>query len=248
MVIVWCPSSSAVEARTPRRNPWSFEILIVLAGYSVAVALDLATVEANHAILVNDLSIKWYGGILSLFVFDSWGTIGGMLGVLAIYFLLLQGVIRPRRQGISLYLLFSTLFIGILAELIYDQFFDVARINGTLILASGESTIPEAGMAASIVLAVYGTARLLRTDPLRLDKDNRDFRRAWIVAYLALIGTIAWFVVLGQSIFVPTAAYNWRAHDISFILGLISTGVYVAVRPARQVCEPSSFGPNHARR
>ena len=51
---------------------------------------------------------------------------------------------------------------------------------------------------------------------------------SFAVIYATLILTTVWFVVFLQSIFVPTQLYNWRVHELAFLLAIGVTAVYEA--------------------
>ena len=207
----------------------------VILGYSVIIAISLSTLRLGPDNVIYGLSQVSYGGLLSTFVFDSWGTVGGLLAIFLFYGIAVYGTIEKRRLEVSMYLLFSTVILGIVAGLLYDRFFDHTFFLGTLLIAAGASTVAEAGMAAVIVLLAVALAKAIRD--WRFGKSSSFILKKWVYLDGAFLLLALYWVLYAQPFFVPTTAYNWRGHELAFILGTIATITYAAVRRNEQVWE-----------
>ena len=52
-------------------------------------------------------------------------------------------------------------------------------------------------------------------------------RRFFTVVYATLILSTLYFVAVLQPVFTPSVLYNWRVHEIAFIVGIAATFLYM---------------------
>jgi hypothetical protein len=210
-------------------------IPLIIVGYLVVIALNLWTLQLGPATVVYHLSLLPYGGLLSIIVFDSWGTVGGLLGIILFYGVVVYGTVEKRRLEVSLYLLFSTILFATIAGLIYDRFFDNTKFLGTLLIAAGASTVAEAGMGAVIVLLLAAILRIFSR--WRSGEKASLIVKKWAYLDVSFLILALTFVFVLQPFYIPTTAYNWRSHELAFALGVIATMFYATIRRNGQVWE-----------
>jgi hypothetical protein len=210
-------------------------IPLITVGYLVVIALNLWTLQLGPATVVYDLSLLPYGGLLSIIVFDSWGTVGGLLGVILFYGVVVYGTVEKRRLEVSLYLLFSTILLATVAGLIYDRFFDNTKFLGTVLIAAGASTVAEAGLAAVIVLLLAAILRIFSR--WRSGEKASLIVKKWAYLDISFLLLALTFIFVSQPFYIPTIAYNWRGHELAFALGVTATVFYVAIRRNGQIWE-----------
>jgi len=203
---------------------------ILFAAYSAIVSLSLFTLWLGPVRVVYALSGLSWGGLFSVFVFDSWGTAFGLLGIIAYYGIVVFGTDRSRRMEMSLFLLFSTIVAAISAELLWDKFLDTSTFLGRTIVAAGASTIPVAGEGAVIVIAIAALTNLTKSRLWLLGRQERKLSIGWGALFSSAIALNLIFLFYWEPIYVPTLLYNWQAHAIAFLLGVIATAVYLAMR------------------
>jgi hypothetical protein len=202
-------------------------IPFVVLVYSAIVCFSLFTLSLGPVRVVYALSGFSWGGLLSVFVFDSWGTAFGLLGMIEFYGIVVLATERSRRLEMSLFLLFSTIVMAISAELLWDKFFDTTTFLGRMIIAAGASTVAISGEGAVIVISIVGLANLIKS---RLWRRERGLSVGWIALYSAVIVPNLLFLFYLEPIYVPTTLYNWEAHAIAFVLGVVATALYLAIR------------------
>ena len=205
-------------------------IPIIIVVYCAVIAVSLATLPLGTLKIVYALSSISGGWLLSIFVFDSWGTVGGMLGIVVFYGIVVYGTNRTRRSEMSIFLLASTIAIGIVAGLLYDVFFDNAYYLGVKLISDGSSTIPVAGEGAVTALSAVGLGHLLKARNWRLGTRNKTISISLGALFLSNIVLSLNYVLFLQPAFVLTRGYNWQAHGIAFVLGVVAGMVYAPIR------------------
>jgi hypothetical protein len=193
-----------------------------IIGFSILIVLNLLTVPIGTERIVSYLSSNPLGPIAAVIVFDTPGTIGGLLGLLVLFTPVLFGTPVSERRRLSVFFTFASIFIAIFAGAIWDRFYDTTGVVG-----AGTSGVAISGQAIVFTLSFVGLLRLGMQDTRSLGRMSSYWWHAFGVIYVTLILTTIWFVAFLQSIFQPTQLYNWRVHEFCFFIAIGATVVYV---------------------
>ncbi len=198
---------------------------LVIMAFGTLIAINLVTLALGRSQVLTDLNEGPAGALLAPLVFDSWGTLAGLGGIVLLFSPVLFGTPVSQRRVLSVFFLTSSIVIGVLAALIWDAFYDNTGLYG-----SGASSIAITAQAVIFALAIVGLVRLARQDTRRLGALSSHWWYSFLVIYITLILTTLWFILSLEPIFIPTLLYNWRAHEIGFFLGAGVTFVYAGAR------------------
>jgi hypothetical protein len=193
----------------------------VIVGFVFLVVLNLSTFFLGTGQILETLRANSLGTIFAPFVFDSWGTIGGLLGVPILFAPILLGTKSEERKSLSLYFVSASVVIGVVSILIWNSIFN---LDATF--PFGASSIDIAAQAIIFTFSIFASLELVYRNP----HSDKYIRNSFAIIYLTLIATTLWFILYLEPIFVASSQYNWRAHEIAFVIGVLSTGVYFAVR------------------
>jgi hypothetical protein len=208
-------------------------IYIVLAGFSVLASIDLMTVFLGPEKLIVALNSNPFGILLSSFVFDSWGTVLGLLGVILLFSPVLLGTLNSFRKYLAIFFVLDSLAAGIVSSIIWNDYF-----NPSGQIPYGASSIAISAQAIIFTMALIGLAQLWAKDNWIAPKDPY-WKKSLGVIYATLLATTLWFVLVLEPIFVPSNEYNWRVHQIGFFLAVFSTfAFYVAARSRWNTTKP----------
>jgi len=194
--------------------------LTVIVGFCFLALVNISTLLIGPDGIINFLTGHYLGIILAPFVFDSWGTISGLLGVVILFVPLLVGTPRKERQSLSTFFLFASVAIGLASTLIWNMDFNTSET-----IPYGSSSIDISAQAIIFTLSFFGLFRVFRQEP----QPERYVRNSIAIIYATLILTTLWFVLYLEPIFVPSDQYNWRVHEIAFLIGILATLIYVAI-------------------
>lgn len=202
------------------RDSFRSGLTIVLVVFAGIVILNLLTLEMG----ASDVLTKYiqgnypWGILLSFSVFDSWGSIIGLLGVILLFAPILVGKKDSQKIWVSAFFAGGSLGLGILASTIWDMLHE----------SSGNSVAYGASAIAIVALSIIFTEScILLVQISRSTKHAfRNTNSALAIVYLTLILTSLWFVLLIQPIYIPSNQYNWQVHEYGFGLGVISTLVF----------------------
>ena len=163
--------------------------------------------------------------MLAPFVYDSWGTIGGLAGSVLLFGPILFATTPSERGRLSLFFVASSIGMGVLASVLWDVTYAIPGQVG-----SGSSGIAITALGVLFSLSLLGLFRLLRADTRRLGPLSSHWWYSLLLIYLTLILSTLWFVFFLQPVFVATTLYNWRVHELGFVLGMVSAVPYAAAR------------------
>ena len=194
---------------------------LVIVGFFALAALNLTTFFLGPSTILTVLDHNSWGVFFAPFVFDSWGTIYGLLGVTILFAPVLLGAPKKERKLLSLYFLSTSVSIGLISTIIWNSAF-----NGDGAFPYGSSSIDIAAQSIIFTLSIMALLRLVHQKS-HLEKYARN---SFAIIYVTLIVTTLWFVLLLEPIFVPSNEYNWRVHEIAFLIGILITVVYTAIR------------------
>ena len=211
----------------------------VALGFSILVALNLITLALGPAQVLANLATRPWGAFVSVFVFDSWGTAGGLVGVVVLFTPLLFGVPRAQRARLSAFFLAASVIVGVTANVLWTDLY-----NDTGFIGSGSSSIAFAAQAIIFTLSIFGLVSLVRGRSLSYDPETRAMRQFFTVVYITLILSTLYLVLVLQPIFTPTTLYNWRVHEIGFIMGIGATFLYQAAPGGLTINLVPSSRPN----
>jgi len=195
-------------------------MLVVIVGFVFLVAVNLSTFFLDPGLILESLSHNSLGVIFAPFVFDSWGTISGLLGVTIFFAPLLLGAAPQERRSLSLFFLFASVGIGIISALLWNYAFNP---SGTI--PYGSSSIDISAQAIIFTLSFFALVGLRQKSNL-----EKYARNSFAIIYVTLVVTTLWFVLILEPIFIPSNLYNWKVHEIAFIFGVLTTIIYVVVR------------------
>lgn len=188
----------------------------MVVGYVSLVALNLITLFIGPERVLLELNLQWWGTLVSVIDFDSWGTVGGLLGIVVLFVPVVLGWESSRRKGLSLFFLGASVAVGVVASVAWN-----ALYNHTGVIGAGSSSIAIAAQGMVFALALFGLGGLFRGK--QLDGDYYFFA----AMYLTIVVSTLYFVLVLQPIFVPSPLYNWRVHEFGFILGALAAAVYI---------------------
>jgi hypothetical protein len=195
----------------------------VIIGFVLIAVVNFSTYFIGPSTLLVNLKGSVVGSLLANFVFDSWGTIIGILGILILFSTVLLGTPKNKRKSLCVFFLAASVAIGLTSSLFWNYTF-----GGGGRISFGSSAIDISGQSIIFTIAIYelilsfaGTAKPSKVDPL--------VRNSFRIIYVTLIGTTVWFIFSLQPIFFPTDSFNWRVHEIAFLLGILVAGVFLLV-------------------
>lgn len=192
-----------------------------LAGFLVLAALNIATLLVAPATVLAHLQGSTPGAIFANFVFDSPGTLAGLLGSILLFAPLLLGTPKNQRKTLSVYFLVASIVVGVSSSLFWDFQFR----NGSP--SYGSSAIDISAQSIIFTLSIFGLVRSFYRNDKTVQMDSY-VKNSFRIIYCTLIVTTIWFIIFLEPIFVPTTQYNWRVHEIAFISGILLTTVYLA--------------------
>ena len=193
----------------------------MVAGFSILIAFNLVTLALGPTQLLADLQGRPWGPYVSVFVFDSWGTTGGLAGVVTLFTPLIFGVPPAQRKRLCAFFVAASIIIGLGANVLWTDLYDHTGFIG-----SGSSSVAFAAQAIIFALAIIGLVSLVMGRSRSYDADAIDILRFFYVVYLTLIVSSLYFVLVLQPIFTPTTLYNWQVHEIAFVTGVAVTFLY----------------------
>jgi len=208
-------------------------LLIVVGSFLVLAALNVTTYFIGPAAVLSHLQTDALGSFLANFVFDSPGTVAGLLGAIILFLPILLGTPATERKSLSVYFISASLVIGVGASLIWDDF-----LSGSGSLSYGSSSIDIAAQSTIFTLSISSLVRSFSKKQVAIQTDSY-VRNCFRIIYLTLIVTTLWFVISLEPVFVPTALYNWRVHEIAFLGGIIFMTVYLASVNFRLIAKDS---------
>ena len=195
---------------------WFLEsgLSLVVTTFSVLALLNSLTLLFGTQLVYDSLNHQSYTTFLSFVIYDSPGTIGGLLGVVVIYavlslfYFLITGK-ASRYRAISF--TFSSIIIGVTSQVVWNS-----CCNTGDTFPAGSSAIDFAALAWLIVVSITDSVRLLR---LKVDRRFRTWTDSKLTAfYFILVGSMMVFYALYiQPIYLPTIQYNWRVHEFAFV-------------------------------
>ena len=199
-------------------------LLYVIVCFVTLAVVNAFTILLGPSSILLDLNSHSWGIFLSELIFDSWGTVGGLLGVIVLFTPVLFGIPVSQRVSVSLYFLSASVVVGIGSGVLWNRFY-----NASGMIPNGASSIAFAGQAIIFTLAIVGLFRLARQNTRRLGPWSKYWWNSLAIIYLTLIATTLWFILQLEPIFVPSDQFNWRVHEFCFVLGSIATLVYTLI-------------------
>ena len=196
---------------------------IVVIGFSTLAVVNLITLGVGPSRILFALNTSPIGIVFSSFVFDSWGTVFGLLGVILLFSPVLLGSRKSFRKSLAVFLVFDSVIDGVVSAIIWNYYF---KLNGQI--PYGASSIAISGQAIIFTVAIYGLTQLQSGGTWISTKDPY-WRKSLCVIYATLAATTLWFVLFLEPIFLPTTEYNWRVHEIGFLLATSSSIAYCVV-------------------
>jgi hypothetical protein len=214
-----------------RREIVESGLVWVIAGFTVLIALNIITFVSGPAAILENLNERSWGVLVSVFVFDSWGTAAGLAGVVVLFVPVLFGVRRSRRFGLSIFFLCASVACGIVANVIWSYFYNRGGLIG-----AGSSSIAISGQGIIFAMAIFGLIKLARKGG---DSDiaAREWREFFFVVYVTLILSTLYFVIVLEPIYIPTLLYNWRVHEIGFFLAIAATAIFDGISSRTSTAE-----------
>jgi hypothetical protein len=200
-------------------------LIWVIAAFLSLIVLNLITLAIGRSQVLDVLNAHPAGALLSPFVFDSWGTIGGLGGIVLLFAPTLFGTPVAQRRALSFFFIAASIGIGEFAVILWDAFYDTTGLFG-----SGSSAIAITGQGVIFALSIFGLLRLARQDTRRLGPLSSHWWYSFAIIYSTLILTSLWFVLSLEPIFIPTLLYNWRVHEFGFLFGAAATAAYMGSR------------------
>jgi hypothetical protein len=200
-------------------------LLLVAAAFASLIAVNLVTLAVGPSEVLAELNASPLGAPLAPLVFDSWGTIGGLGGMVLLFAPVLFATPVSQRRELSLFFIASTIGVGELAGLLWDWTYDTSGRFG-----SGSSGIAVTGLGIIFALSAFGLLRLVRQDTRQLGALSSHWWYSFALIDLTLILTSLWFILSLEPIFVPTTLYNWRVHEFGFLFGAAAATAFAGAK------------------
>jgi len=172
---------------------------LVIVAFGALIVVNLFTFAVGRTAVLLTLNASPVGALLAPFVYDSWGTIGGLAGVVLLFAPVLFGTPVSQRRSLSVFFLAAGIGIGVFAALLWDAFYDKTGLYG-----SGSSSIAISAQGVIFALAIFGLLRLARQDTRSLGPLSSHWWYSFAIIYSTLILTSLWFVLSLEPIFIPT--------------------------------------------
>jgi hypothetical protein len=205
-------------SRLSKSKYFDFGLRRVATSFAIIAGLNLVTSLIGPQKLLAELAAYKWGMFTSIIVFDSWGTVGGLLGVVVLFIPLLAAARGDERKELSNFFVGGTVVCGYAAFVVWNVFLGGGK------LGYGASSIPIAAQSVLFCLSIFGLARMASEN---VESSNSWLPRSFFaMVYFVIISSTLVLVLLLQPIFVPTNAYNWQAHELAFLLGLAVTSIY----------------------
>jgi len=197
--------------------------LIVILGFSFLAIVNLLTYALGALTILRALNSSPLGILFSPFIFDSWGTVFGLLGVILLFSPVLLGARKSLRKALAVFLLLNSVIVGIASTAIWSYYFNPGGQ-----LPYGASSIAISAQAIIFTMSIAGMVQLFVRGSWISTKDPY-WRRSLGVIYATLAATTLWFILFLEPIFVPTSLYNWRVHEIAFLVAAISSIFFLVI-------------------
>lgn len=195
-------------------NGLSFVITIFLA----LALLNSFTLFIGAERVYDVLIAQSYTAFLSFVIYDSPGTIAGLLGVIAIFsvlslftYLLLGRRSRSRAWTFIL----TSMVAGVGSQAIWNS---CCNVGGAF--PAGSSAVDFAALACLVVYSLSDSVRFLR---MNVDRNSRLWVDSKLTAfYFILVGImLIFFALIIQPIYLPTIRYNWQVHEFAFVSAVV---------------------------
>lgn len=211
-------------ARTCFREAQRSGLAIVIGGYAGLILLDIATFLIGPAKAYSAISTQSWGILASFIIFDSWPTVLGLVGSIAIFALVLVEVRGAERVRLSLFFVGATLVNGSVAGVLWNRYFNTSGL-----IPYGSSSVALSAEGVLLAVCTFGLVRTLRQATWRIGPWTR--RRCYLsmLTFCTVISSTLFYILALQPIFVATNEYNWRVHEISFALGALTAATFIII-------------------
>jgi hypothetical protein len=201
----------------------------VLAGFLILAGLNVATFLAGPGWILSVLDSHPWGSLMTSFVFDSWGTVAGLLGAVVLFVPVSLGTPARQRPFLSIFFFVASLIVGVASSLVWNVLFGAGGPP-----SYGSSAIDIAAQSIIFTAALFA---LIQSFVASEEKQQRDpyVRNSFRIIYATLVATTLWFILFLQPIFTPTVLFNWRVHEIAFLVGMVITGAFISIRIFQEV-------------
>lgn len=131
-------------------------LLRVAASFALIAVFNIATFLIGPQKVLAELDHSSLGAFTAFIVFDSWGTIGGLLGVVALFIPLLAAERPEERKVLASFFVSGSVLFGYAAFVIWNIFL------GGGSLGYGTSSIPIAAQSILFCISIFGLIRMAR--------------------------------------------------------------------------------------
>ena len=197
-------------------SEWFFtsRLPLVVSAFSFLGLVNSLTLVLGTQTIYDSLNSNSYTAFLSFIIYDTPGTIEGLLGVIVIfavlslfYFLITGNASRLRAIAFIL----TSVIVGVASQVVWNS-----CCNTSDTFPAGSSAIDFSALACLIVYSLSDSVRTLR---LNVDRKSQLWLDSRLTAlYFILVASILGFFALSlQPIYLPTSLYNWRVHEFAFV-------------------------------
>jgi len=195
-------------------------LALVALGFLILAVADVITSYIGPDKILHALNSNSFGILLSSIVYDSVGTILGLLGVVWLFAPVLLGTQKFLRKPVAAFFMFGSIGVGVASTALWNYYYNLSSL-----LPYGASSIAISAQSIIFTMAIIGVVELWLNDE-SVAWIEPYWRKSLMIIYATLIGTTLWFVLFLEPIFVPTTQYNWRVHEIAFLGAIVSTLVF----------------------
>lgn len=202
---------------------YSSGIHFVIATFTTLAIINVLTFVVGTQKVYSALNSDAYTAFLSFVIYDTPGTIAGLLGVAVIFsvlslfsFLLVGKVSRSR----AFFFITISMVTGVASQIAWNSCCN--EVGG---FPAGSSAIDFAALACLVVYSLADSARLFR---LNADRKSRLWLDSKLTAFYFILvaGMLILYAVYIQPIYLPTIRYNWLVHEFAFLSAVLVSGFF----------------------
>ncbi len=196
----------------------------VVSGYSILIVLNLITFALGPLRVYKVLDAQSWGILTSFAIFDSWPTVLGLAGTVVIFTIALIEMRKDERLRLSGFFVLATITSGPIAEILWNGYY-----NSSDLIPFGSSSVALSAEGVTLTVCIFGLMRIFRQEAWRIGSWTKRRCLLSVLIFSTIAASALVYILALQPIFIPTTQYNWRVHEISFLLGTLSAVAYLIV-------------------
>lgn len=195
--------------------------------YGTLAATNVVTAFFNNRLLSNlaASSNQWWGDITSLGLYDTVGSIAGLLLLILMFALVNSRLDKDMRESRSLLFSVFPFLSAIVANIIWTSI--PTHLDSATYGSSGTS------VAADGFLIVISFSNLVQTwapngkRTVRIHFADPFDKKFWIVVNLVVFASMLAYPLVLQPVYIPSKVVNMFVHSVCILLGLAAGLAFV---------------------